>query len=65
MVRLMVHSGDNDKALEYLERSYERREWGIPFLRIDPSLDSIRTDPRFEALASRIETGHAKMPIGR
>ena len=52
---LMVHIGEKDKAFEYLFKSYERREWGIPFLRIDPSLDSIRDDPRFDALLRKVQ----------
>ena len=59
---LMAHTGNTDKTIEYLEKSYERREWGIPFLRIDPSLDSIRSDPRFVELARRVERS-AKIPI--
>lgn len=54
---LTAHTGNVDKTFEYLEKSYERREWGIPFLRIDPSLDAIRSDPRFEDLVRRVETG--------
>ena len=51
---LTVHTGDKDKAFEYLEKSFQRREWGIPHLRIDPSLDSLRDDPRFEELVRRV-----------
>ena len=53
---LIAHTGNKNKTFEYLERSYERREWGIPFLRIDPSLDAMRDDPRFKDLADRVET---------
>lgn len=52
---LIVHTGNKEKAFEYLEKSFQRREWGIPFLRIDPSLDSIRNDPRFHDLVRRVE----------
>lgn len=46
--------GDHDKAFELLERSYQRREWGIVFLRVDPRLDSLQSDPRLNDLARRI-----------
>jgi DNA-binding winged helix-turn-helix (wHTH) protein/tetratricopeptide (TPR) repeat protein len=52
---LTAHTGNKDKAIEYLEKSYERREWGIPFLQIDPSLDTVRDDPRFIALVKRVK----------
>lgn len=51
---LTAHTGDKDKAFEYLEKSYQRREWGIPYLQIDPSLDALRSDPRYENLVSRV-----------
>lgn len=53
---LTVHTGNKDKAFEYLEKSYQRREWGIPYLRIDPSLDALRGDPRLDELVSRVES---------
>ena len=50
---LTVHTGDKDKAFEYLEKSYQRREWGMPHLRVDPSLDALRDDPRLDDLVRR------------
>ncbi len=52
---LTAHTGDKNKAFEYLEKSYQRREWGIPYLRIDPSLDTLRNDPRFDELVRRFD----------
>ena len=52
---LTAHTGDKDKAFEYLEKSYHRHEWGIPYLRIDPSLDGLRSDPRYDDLVRRVE----------
>ncbi|MEJ7701160.1 MAG: tetratricopeptide repeat protein [Pyrinomonadaceae bacterium] len=51
---LTAHTGDKDKTFEYLEKSFQRREWGIPYLQIDPSLDTLRDDPRFDELVRRI-----------
>jgi len=47
--------GNKDKAFEYLEKSFERREWGIHLLQVDPRLDSLRGDPRFGELVRRVE----------
>lgn len=51
---LTVHTGDKDKAIEYLEKSYQRREWGMSHLQVDPSLDGLGTDPRFRELVRRV-----------
>lgn len=55
---LTAHTGDDDKTIEYLEKSLQRREWGIPFLLSDPSLDGIRDHPRFKDIANRVEVAH-------
>lgn len=47
--------GNKDKAFEYLEKSFQRREWGIAYLEVDPRLDNIRDDPRFVNLVRRVE----------
>jgi TolB-like protein len=47
--------GEKDKAIDYLERAY--REHGgteISGVKVDPMLDPLRGDPRFEALVARI-----------
>jgi hypothetical protein len=51
--------GDKDKAFEYLERSYERRELWMSYLSVDPLVDPLRDDPRFGELLKRVEhTSH-------
>ena len=47
--------GDKDKAFEYLEKSYQRREWSMHILKVEPRLDSLRGDPRFDELVKRVE----------
>jgi len=51
---LTIHTGDKDKAFEYLEKAYQRREWGMSHLQVDPSLDGLGTDPRFRELVRRV-----------
>jgi len=46
--------GDRDKAFEYLERAYEQKENGMESLKVDPSLDNLRSDPRYESLIKRM-----------
>jgi len=46
--------GDRDKAFEYLERAYEQKENGMESLKVDPSLDNLRSDPRYKSLIKRM-----------
>jgi hypothetical protein len=45
-----------DKALECLGKIYHRREHWMAYLQVDPRLDNLRGDPRFEDLVRRVET---------
>jgi serine/threonine protein kinase/Tfp pilus assembly protein PilF len=51
-----IHSGlgENDRALEYLEKSYEEHSHWLIYLHIDPSMDDSRNDPRFQDLLRRV-----------
>ncbi|MEO7167347.1 MAG: tetratricopeptide repeat protein, partial [Chthoniobacterales bacterium] len=50
-----VGLGDREHALAALEQGYAGRNGDeLSFLRIDPFLDPLRDDPRFEALAEKI-----------
>jgi tetratricopeptide (TPR) repeat protein len=51
---LNAQVGDKDKAFEYLENSYKRREWGMNSLLIEPQLEPLRSDPRFKDLVKRV-----------
>jgi len=47
--------GDKDEAINWLERSYRDKEAAkISLLKVDPMLDSLRDDPRFEALVQKV-----------
>ena len=53
----LVHLGlgDKDEALRYLEKAYEDRAGELlRYIRVDPLLDPLRGDPRFEALTEKI-----------
>lgn len=47
--------GRKDKAFEYLEKAYQRREWNLAYIRVEPRLDPLRDDPRFDDLVRRVE----------
>jgi adenylate cyclase len=46
--------GEKDKAFEWLEKAYEERNGSMLQLRSDPDVDSLRDDPRFQALLRRM-----------
>lgn len=52
----IVHAGlgEKDQAFEYLNKACDERSSALPFLNVNPRLDPLRSDPRFQALLSRI-----------
>ena len=47
--------GDREGAFAWLERAFAERYSLLALLRVEPDLDAIRADPRFERLARRID----------
>ena len=46
--------GDKDQAIAYLEKEYEEGAYYMNLLKVDPELDSLRADPRFQDLLRRM-----------
>jgi len=46
--------GEDERAMEYLEKSYEEHSHWLIYLHIDPSMDGLRGDSRFQELLRRI-----------
>jgi len=47
--------GEKDKAVEWLERSYqEGAGLDVIFLKVDPMLDPLQKEPRFQALVAKV-----------
>jgi serine/threonine protein kinase/Flp pilus assembly protein TadD len=46
--------GENDEAFAWLERAYEGRDSWMDYLKIDPRLESLHSDPRFTDLLRRM-----------
>jgi hypothetical protein len=44
--------GDRDRAIDALEKGVQTRSL-LPFVFMDPQLDPLRTDPRFQQLLRR------------
>ncbi len=49
-----VGSGEYDRAIEYLEKSYEEHSHWLIYLHIDPSMDELRDNPSFQNLLRRV-----------
>jgi len=47
--------GDKDQAFAQLEQALAQRSEFMDFLKVDPELDSLRSDPRFQSLLSRMK----------
>jgi adenylate cyclase len=46
--------GEKEKALDWLEKSYQDQESACWYLKVDPIYDSVRNEPRFQALVKKI-----------
>jgi tetratricopeptide (TPR) repeat protein len=46
--------GKSDRALDLLERAYDKRDSQIMYLKVNPNLDPLRSDPRFNDLLRRV-----------
>jgi eukaryotic-like serine/threonine-protein kinase len=55
----LIHTGlgDHDAALTRLEHALEERSVGMAFLRVEPRLDPLRSDPRFATLLEKTGLG--------
>jgi hypothetical protein len=48
--------GEKNTAIELLEKAYRERDMGIVwFVKTDPRIDNLRSDPRFQALLERFD----------
>jgi TolB-like protein/DNA-binding winged helix-turn-helix (wHTH) protein/Tfp pilus assembly protein PilF len=46
--------GEKDQAFAWLENAYQVRDKGLTYLKVDPCLDPLRSDPRFQDLLRRV-----------
>jgi serine/threonine protein kinase/tetratricopeptide (TPR) repeat protein len=51
---IYIGLGENDRAIEYLEKSWEEHCHWLIYLHLDPSMDDLRSDPRFQDLLRRV-----------
>ncbi len=46
--------GENEEAFKWLERSYEKREDAMAWLKVESAWNPLRSDPRFQDLLRRV-----------
>jgi tetratricopeptide (TPR) repeat protein len=46
--------GDNERALDWLEKAYSERDGTLVWLKVHPRLDGLRGEPRFRDLLARL-----------
>jgi len=61
MARIASTRGQVDEAIEWMEEAYDHGRRDVGFLRIDPPLENVRRDPRFQRLLQRMEADIARM----
>ncbi|HEX5734154.1 MAG TPA: protein kinase [Blastocatellia bacterium] len=52
--RIHTALGQTDKAFQWLEKAYEERYGFLIYMKVEPSFDPLRQDPRFLELARRV-----------
>ena len=49
-----VLMGNRSLALDWLEKSYQHHDYWLLFINVNPDYDTIRSDPRFQAIVRRL-----------
>ncbi len=52
--QIHIKLGDFDRALDLLQKAFEERDISLVLLAVDPDLDELRVDPRFDVLRARV-----------
>jgi hypothetical protein len=40
--------------MEWLEKSYQNHDYWLLFMNVEPEMDPVRSDPRFQAIVRRL-----------
>jgi TolB-like protein/DNA-binding winged helix-turn-helix (wHTH) protein/Tfp pilus assembly protein PilF len=49
------HTGDNERAMQMLQQSFDHHCDGLQFLKTNPVFDPLQTDPRYQELISKLK----------
>jgi TolB-like protein/lipoprotein NlpI len=54
VAQVYAFRGEADEAFHWLERAYDQHDGGMFLVKVDPLLENLRTDSRFEALLRKL-----------
>lgn len=54
LAEIYLELGYPEEALNWLEKSYEQREFMLAFIKVHPFYDPLRNDPRFQGIVARM-----------
>lgn len=54
IARIHAVTGENEQAIQWLEKAMRQRDDFITHINVDPEFDSLRSDPRFQRMLQRI-----------
>ena len=52
--QVYIHAGQPDRALEALEEAYQKHEGALAWVNVEPSFQSLRSEPRFQVIAAHV-----------
>lgn len=64
VAQFYASAGEEEKALDWLERAFEARDQNMPYVGVVPSYAPLHDRPRFQALARRVEVPILTEPAG-
>ena len=47
--------GDKNKAFVEIEKAFSDEDWFLTVMRVDPFMNPLRDDPRFDAIIKRLD----------
>jgi hypothetical protein len=54
VAQVYAYRGQPDKAWQWLERAYQQRDSGLPSIKTEPLLESMRHDPRYAGFLEKM-----------
>ncbi len=54
LAAIFASLNETDQAFKSLQKAYDEHDYGLPFIRVDPRFDSLRSNPRYADLLRRM-----------
>jgi tetratricopeptide (TPR) repeat protein len=55
LASVYLRLGDRETALALLEKAYSEHDWALLWINVTPRFDPLRSEPRFQAIVSRMK----------